>query len=697
MNEVIVSKFDVAGKTYTVEIGRMAKQASGACLISVGETAVLVSAASASKPKAFIDGNVFLPLTVDYKERTYAAGKIPGGFFKREGRSHESEILTSRLIDRSIRPMFPEGWDRETQISAMVVSSDGINDTDVISMIGTSIALMISDIPYDTPIGAVRIGKIDGKLVVNPTTEEQKLSSLDLVVAGTMDSLSMVESGAKELSETEMIEALSLAQSEVKKICEFQLSLPRKQKVAVSIPQVNSTLVNDVCEYAKPFMGEIISRKGKSERDEAWGDFKKETIVKFSEKYPESAVYIVGALEDLFYQSARALVLEKNIRADGRKLDEIRPIECLSSILPRAHGSALFTRGQTQALAVVTLGSPGDMQIMDELNGEYKERFMLHYNFPGFATGEPKPERSPGRREIGHGALAKRALYPILPSQDVFPYTIRIVSDILESNGSSSMASVCGGSLALFDAGVNVKASCAGIAMGLVKEGDKYAILSDIMGMEDHLGDMDFKVAGSRNGITALQMDIKIKGLTVEIMAKALEQARQGRIKILDIMDAALGKPKSTMSAYAPKMVTTQISPSKIGALIGPGGKNIRRIQEETGVKIDIEEDGRVFISSTDSAAVDSAKTMVDFLTAEIEIGKIYKGRVTKIMNFGAFVEVLPGKEGLVHISQLDKTPVKNVSDVVSEGDEITVKAIEIDSQGRINLSRKAALLEGHK
>jgi len=697
MNEVIVSKFDVAGKTYKVEIGRMAKQASGACFISVGETAVLVSAASASKPKAFIDGNVFLPLTVDYKERTYAAGKIPGGFFKREGRSHESEILTSRLIDRSIRPMFPEGWDRETQISAMVVSSDGINDTDVISMIGTSIALMISDIPYDTPIGAVRIGKVDGKLVINPTTEEQKLSSLDLVVAGTMDSLSMVESGAKELSEIEMIEALSVAQSEVKKICEFQLSLPRKQKVAVSVSQVNSTLVNDVCEYAKPFMGEIISRKGKSERDEAWDDFKKAAVAKFSEKYPESAVHIVGALEDLFYQSARALVLEKNIRADGRKLDEIRPIECLSSILPRAHGSALFTRGQTQALAVVTLGSPGDMQIMDELNGEYKERFMLHYNFPGFATGEPKPERSPGRREIGHGALAKRALYPILPSQDVFPYTIRIVSDILESNGSSSMASVCGGSLALFDAGVNVKASCAGIAMGLVKEGNKYAILSDIMGMEDHLGDMDFKVAGSRDGITALQMDIKIKGLTVEIMAKALEQARQGRIKILDIMDAALGKPKSTMSAYAPKMVTTQISPSKIGALIGPGGKNIRRIQEETGVKIDIEEDGRVFISSTDSAAVDSAKTMVDFLTAEIEIGKIYKGRVTKIMNFGAFVEVLPGKEGLVHVSQLAEAHVKNVSDVVSEGDEITVKAIEIDSQGRVNLSRKAALLEGHK
>ena len=689
--EIITKTIEIGGKQLTVETGKLAKQANGACTVRVGDTVVLVTAVAAKEPKEDCD---FIPLTVDYRERTYAAGMIPGGFFKREGRPRDNETLKSRLIDRSIRPLFPESWHNATQVAATVISYDAENDSDLPAMLGTSIALLISDIPFSVPICAVRVGKIEGKLVINPTIPQQKTSVLDLVVSGTEDALAMVEAGAKELPESEMMEALNFAHAEIKKLCAFQKQFKGKEKIKPAELVIDPAIKSAVEEMAVSKAEQILVIAEKETRELAWDTLKKEVKKTLEEKFPESGAAVSFLLEDIFYRKARKLVLEKRIRTDGRKFDQIRPITCEIGVLPRTHGSALFTRGQTQALATVTLGNPRDMQIMDELGGEYKERFMLHYNFPGFATGEAKPERSAGRREIGHGNLARRSLLPLLPTEDEFPYTMRIVSDILESNGSSSMASICGGSLALFDAGVPVKSSCAGIAMGLIKEGDNYAILTDIMGMEDHLGDMDFKVAGTRKGITALQMDIKISGLTTDIMSKALEQARVGRLTILDIMEKAISAPKVDLSKFAPRMVSVNIPQSKIGELIGPGGKNIRRIQEESGAEIEVNDEGRVFISSTDKAAVDLAKQMVEFLTADVEVGKTYKGKVTRILNFGAFVEILPGKEGLVHISQLAEGHVNKVEDVVHEGDEITVKVSEIDSQGRVNLSRKAILLE---
>jgi polyribonucleotide nucleotidyltransferase len=682
---------EIAGKTWTIETGRMAKQANGSCLMRSGDTVVIVNAVANKEPKQDAD---FLPLTVDYRERTYSAGKIPGGFFKREGRPRENEILVSRLIDRGIRPLFPDDWHNETQVTAITLSYDGENSTDILSMNGASFALMLSDIPYTTPLSSVRIGRIDGKLVVNPTISEMKNSDLNLTVSGTEEALAMVEAGANELPEEEMMQALNLAHEEIKKICAFQKTLKGKEKMPVVAPVIDAALISAVESTATAKVAEIVTIADKKTRENTWSAFKKEVVANLTVQFPEQGSVIKAQLEDIFYRQARQLILEKRVRTDGRKLDEIRPITCEVSILPRTHGSALFTRGQTQALATVTLGNPSDKQIMDELGGEYKERFMLHYNFPGFATGEAKPERSSSRREIGHGNLARRALLPLLPTEEEFPYAIRVVSDILESNGSSSMASVCGGSLALFDAGVPMKSSCAGVAMGLVKEGDKYAILTDIMGMEDHLGDMDFKVTGTRKGITALQMDIKVKGLTTQIMSEALTQANKGRMHILDLMQATMEKPHEDLSEFAPRMVTLKIPQSKIGELIGPGGKNIRRIQEESGADIDIEDDGTVFISSEKKDSVELARQMVDCLTADVEIGKIYKGRVTRILNFGAFVEILPGKEGLVHISQLAEQHVKKVEDVVHEGDEVTVKVIEIDNQGRVNLSRKAVLGE---
>lgn len=694
MVEIITNSIEIGGKNIIIETGRLAKQASGSCLVKAGDTTVLVTVAAGKEPKENCD---FLPLTVDYRERTYAAGKIPGGFFKREGRPRENEILKSRLIDRSLRPMFSENWHNETQITSMVLSYDNINDAEIPSIIGASLALMISEIPFNIPVSSVRIGRIDGSYVVNPTIPQQKLSDLDLIVSGTSDALLMVEAGANELSESEIMDALNLAHQEIKKICAFQLSFKSKEKLQIPVLEIDINLKNEVIQIADAKTEQIVTIAEKSSRENSWNKFKKEILANLKEKYPEKENIIVFLLEDIFYKKARRLILDKKVRSDGRTLTQIRPISCQTGILPRTHGSGLFTRGQTQALATVTLGTPQDMQVMDELGGEYKERFMLHYNFPGFATGEPKGERSSSRREIGHGALARRALSPLIPSEDQFPYTIRIVSDILESNGSSSMASVCGGSLALFDAGVPIKSSCAGIAMGLVKEDDKYAILSDIMGMEDHLGDMDFKVAGTTKGITALQMDIKITGLTTQLMSEALEQARKGRLEILDKMESSLSNPREDLSVFAPRMVTLMISPSKIGELIGPGGKNIRRIQEDTGADIDIEDDGKVFISSADKTAVDLAKQLVEYFTADIEIGKIYKGKVTRILNFGAFVEILPGKEGLVHISQLSEQHVKKVEDVVHEGDEITVKVVEIDNQGRVNLSKKAVLFDSKK
>ncbi|MCA6072370.1 MAG: polyribonucleotide nucleotidyltransferase [Endomicrobium sp.] len=687
--ECFKKEIEVTGKKFIIESGKVAKQASGSCVVTVGETVVLVTVVASKDPKSGID---FMPLTVDYRERTYAAGRIPGGFFRREAKPRDSEILVSRLIDRSIRPLFPEYWRNDTQISAIVLSHDGENDSDTAAILGASVALCTSSLPFVTPIASVRIGKINGQLVVNPTISEQKSSVLELVVSGTEEALTMVEAGAQELSEEEMLEALNLARETVKSICLVQKTLPAKVKVTVVAPQQNVALKADIEAEAieKAEAGVVI--KEKAEREIFWASFKKDISAKLIEKYPEESSSAIDAvLEDIFYKKARELVLNKKIRTDGRGLEEIRSITCETDVLPRAHGSSLFTRGQTQALVTVTLGTPGDMQIMDELAGEYKERFMLHYNFPGFSTGEAKGERFTSRREIGHGNLAKRALRPILPSEEDFGYTIRIVSDILESNGSSSMASVCGGSLALFNAGVPVKASCAGVAMGLIKEGDNYVILTDIMGMEDHLGDMDFKVAGTRNGITALQMDIKISGLTIELLTQALNQAKRGRFFILDKMDAAISLPKNDISNYAPRMVTITIPQNKIGELIGPGGKNIRRLQEDNGVKIDIEETGRVSISGTESAGVDCVKEYVEAMTAEVEIGKVYNARIVKLMAFGAFAEILPGKEGLIHISQLSSQRTKKVEDVVNEGDEVKVKVIEIDKQGRINLSIKAA------
>ena len=683
--EFIKTSLTVAGKEISIESGKLAKQANGACVVRVGDTMVLVTAVASSTPK---EGTDFMPLTVDYKERAYSTGRFPGGFFKREAKPKESEILVSRLIDRSIRPLFSEFWRNDTQIVAMVISHDGENPADIISIIGASVALHLSNIPFEKDIASVRIGRINGEFVVNPTIQQREQSDLDLVVSGTQEALTMVEAGAGELSEQEMLDALNLAKEEISKICKFIKELPTKEKLPITEPVIDANLKAEVEAETLPKAQECVTIKEKTQSEVTWATFKKDMQDKLAEKYPEQSALIDYVMEDIFYKEARKLVLTKNIRTDGRALTEIRPITCEVGYLPRAHGSAIFTRGQTQSLATVTLGSPEDKQVMDELTGEYKERFLLHYNFPGYATGEPKPERSPGRREIGHGNLARRGLKPILPEEKDFPYAIRIVSDITESNGSSSMASVCGGCLALLDAGVPIKATCAGIAMGLMKEGDNYVILTDIMGMEDHLGDMDFKVVGTRKGITALQMDIKIDGLTTEIMAKALEQARVGRMEIIGKIEATLPQPRSELSKYAPRMISFVIPQGKIGTVIGPGGKTIKGIQESTGVEISIEEDGTVFISSPNALAVETAKSIVEGLTAEVEVGKEYKGKVTRIMNFGAFVEILPGKEGLVHISKLSKKHVKKVEDVVSIGEEIVVKVDEIDKQGRINLSK---------
>ncbi|MDR1122507.1 MAG: polyribonucleotide nucleotidyltransferase [Endomicrobium sp.] len=681
---------EVAGKKFIVESGKVAKQSNGSCTVRVGDTMVLVAAVASKDSKPGVD---FIPLTVDYRERTYAAGKIPGGFFKREAKPRESEILVSRLIDRSIRPMFPKYWRNETQISAIVLSHDGENESDIASIIGASVALYVSDLPFNMPIASIRIGKIDGKFVLNPTISDQRFSVLDLVVSGTEDALTMVEAGAQECLEEDILEALNLASETIKTICLAQKSFPTKVKTIVPGPQCNMFLKADIESEAIAKVKECIAIKDKNEREFLWASFKKDITIKFVGKYPQELTSTIDViLEDIFYKKVRSFVLNKKVRIDGRGLEEIRPITCEIDILPRAHGSSLFTRGQTQALVTVTLGTPGDMQIMDELSGEYKECFMLHYNFSGFSTGETKSERSTSRREIGHGNLAKRSLSSILPNEEDFGYTIRIVSDILESNGSSSMASVCGGSLALFSAGVPVKAACAGVAMGLMKEGDNYVILTDITGMEDHLGDMDFKVAGTRKGITALQMDIKVTGLTTEIMAKALDQAKRGRFFILDKMDVTVSAPKNDLSGYAPRIATLMIPQNKIGELIGPGGKSIRKIQEENNVKIEIEESGKVFISGIDPVGVGATKEYVESMTAEAEVGKIYKARITKLMSFGAFAEILPGKEGLIHISQLAAGHTKKVEDVVKEGDKVKVIVTEIDDKGRINLSIKATL-----
>ncbi len=678
-----------------METGELAKQANGAVLLTSGETVVLVTAVAAVKPK---EGADFLPLTVDYRERTYAAGRIPGGFFKREGKARDGEILTSRLIDRSIRPLFPEGFTHDVQISAIVLSSDGLVNPDILCMIGASAALAVSNIPFNGPIAAVRIGRINGELIVNPSIPDEEDSDLDLVVAGSKDALLMVEGGANEVTEAVMLDALTLALSEIRKACEAQDQLAHgfiKEKMVWQAPQIPAELKAAIESAARPGLREAVKIAEKGERDARVSGINDAAKKAVAEKFPDSGDLTASVLETIIYEEARRLILEEKRRSDGRGYNDIRPLSSRTGVLPRTHGSAIFTRGQTQALVTATLGTPSDMQIMDELEGEFKERFMFHYNFPGFSTGEPKMDRGPGRREIGHGALAKRSLRAVLPPEEDYPYTIRIVSDILESNGSSSMASVCGGLLALYDAGVPVTKPVAGIAMGLVKEGDKYAILTDIMGMEDHLGDMDFKVAGTPDGVTGIQMDIKIAGISVEMLREALEHARVARMKILEHMNQTLAGPRQEMSVYAPRMVTVQIPIDKIGALIGPGGKNIRRIIEETGAEVEVEDDGSVFISSTDSVAVDRARTQVEGLTATAEVGKIYKGKVTRIMGIGVFVEIMPGKEGLIRMNQLADKFVEKAEDVVKEGEELEVKVLDVDMQGRINLSRKAVTHPG--
>jgi len=682
------------GRPLSIEIGRVAKQADGAALVRYGETVVLVTAVAARDLKLDMD---FFPLTVDYQERTFAAGKIPGGFFKREGRPSEKEILTCRLIDRSIRPLFSEGLRCETQIIAKVLSADRENDPDVIAMLGTSAALHVSDIPFNGPLAGVRIGRIDGRWIVNPTQTQLQESDTDIFLSGSRDAIVMVEGGAQMVQEDEILEALFTGHEAIQPLLAIQEALRRevgKVKREVPLAELDTSVVRRVEELALTKLKQALEVPEKLERYKRIAEVKSEVVAQAGAEFPDKSKHIKGAFEELKRNCFRGLVIQQERRIDGRGLKDIRPIACEVGLLPRTHGSALFTRGETQALVVTTLGTASDEQRVDALLGEHYKKFMLHYNFPPFSVGEVKFLRGPGRREIGHGNLAERALLPVLPAEESFPYTIRIVSEVLESNGSSSMATVCGGSLALMDAGVPVSAPVAGIAMGLIKEGEHVRVLSDILGDEDHLGDMDFKVAGTPSGVTSLQMDIKVSGVTRDVMRQALYQAREGRIHILGIMDQTIASHRENVSGHAPRIITIKVKPDKIREIIGPGGKVIRGIIEATGVKMDVEDDGTVIIASSDEAAAQKAVEMVQRIAAEAEIGKIYKGTVRKIVEFGAFVEILPGTDGLVHISQLAPERVRRVSDVLKEGDEVMVKVLEIDRQGKIRLSRKEALLE---
>jgi len=682
------------GRELSIETGRLAKQAGGAAVVRAGETVVLATAVGSTTPRPEVD---FLPLTCDYQERTFAAGKIPGGFFKREGRPTEKEILTSRLIDRPIRPLFPKGYRCETQVIATVLSHDLENEPDVLALIAASAALELSDLPFAGPIGAVRIGRVDGKFILNPSAAQMERSELDLVVAAGRSGIVMVEGGARMVPEDVILEALFKAQEEIQPILDLQEELKRqagqpKRDAVEEIP--DAAMRADVEAFAMPKVQAALELGSKTERRSALKQVEDDVRLELGLKYPERERELVGEFERLLRHYVRGVILREGKRIDGRGPAEIRPVSCEIRVLPRTHGSALFTRGETQAMVVTTLGTAADEQKIDALVGESYKKFMLHYNFPPFSVGEVRPLRGPGRREVGHGALAERAIAAVLPAEESFPYTIRVVSEILESNGSSSMATVCGASLSLMDAGVPVSHSVAGIAMGLIKEGEEVCVLSDILGDEDHLGDMDLKVAGTKTGVTALQMDIKIGGITREIMREALYQARDGRLYILKLMDSVISEPRPSISAYAPRIVTLKINKDRIRDVIGPGGKMIRSIIEETGVKIDVEDDGTVAIASTDEAQMQRAVEWVQRLTAEPEVGKIYKGKVKKIVDFGAFVEILPGTEGLVHISQLDRTRVKRVSDILKEGDEVPVKVLEIDRSGKIRLSRREALLE---
>jgi polyribonucleotide nucleotidyltransferase len=685
---------DLGGKTLTITTGKMAKLAGGSAVVQLGGTVVLV-AASASKVAS--PNRDFVPLTVDYRERTYAAGKIPGGFFKREGRPTEKEVLSSRLSDRPIRPLFSKQFPYETQIMATVMSSDQEHDSDVLGLIGASTSLNLSDIPFPEPVGGVRVGRIDGQFVIMPTFEQLDESDMDVVVAGTADNIIMVEGGAREIPEADMIAALEFAMDHIQKIVAAQRELvarsgkpKRPLLTGTDISELERTLDASYRDRLR----QAIRIPGKEQRQEEVDRIGVEAAESLKERFAEQANFIPKILHDIERDELRRMVLREKVRADGRGPDDIRKVTVEVGVLPRTHGSCLFTRGETQALAVCTLGTKSDEQRVEELEGQSWKSYMLHYNFPPFSVGEVRPIRGPGRREIGHGALAERAIEPVIPSDTHFPYTIRLVSDILESNGSSSMATVCGSAMALMDAGVPIKAPVAGIAMGLIKEGNEIEVLTDILGVEDHLGDMDFKVTGTREGVTAFQMDTKIGGISFDVLRSALERARKGRFHILDIMESTLREPRAEMSPYAPRITILQIHPDKIREVIGPGGKIIKRITEETGAQIDIEDSGEVRIAAISGESSRRAEEMIRNITEDPEVGKVYQGRVRSVVTFGAFVEIVPGRDGLLHISEIDHHRVARTEDVLNVGDTVMVKVIGVDRDGKIKLSRKALLPE---
>jgi polyribonucleotide nucleotidyltransferase len=684
-----------AGRKLTLETGRMARQAHGATLIQYGETVLLATAVAQDRPTHL----PFFPLTVEYRERTYAAGKIPGGFFKREGRPGEAEVLSARLVDRPIRPLFPDGYMNETQIMIHVLSADQENDADVLAVLGASASLCMSKIPFQSPVAAVRVGRIQGTWILNPTFQQLEFSDVDIVVAGTADGILMVEGGAVEIPEEDIVDALDAAHAGIRELVAMQkefLDGISQPKMAYTPVVPGEDLRERVTELTVERIASAMQVTDKTERNEALRALRDEVQEALAEAFPEHETMIGELLYQSEKNAMRQMILEHGVRADGRKVDEIRDISCEVNVLPRTHGSALFTRGQTQALAVATLGTAQDEQRIESIDvaTETTKSFMLHYNFPPFSTGEAKPLRGTSRREQGHGALAERAIQPLLPAYEEFPYTIRVVSEVLESNGSSSMASVCGASLALMDAGVPLRSSCAGVAMGLIKEGNSVAVLTDILGMEDALGDMDFKVAGTRKGVTSIQMDIKIEGLTVDVMREALERAHKGRLHILDRMDATLNTARSELSRWAPRIITIQINPEKIGDIIGPKGKTIRGIQEETGAQINVDDSGIVTIASVSGEGGERAKERIRAIVAEPEVGVIYEGVVKSTTAFGAFIEIIPGVEGLCHISELQDGRTERTEDVLKKGDVTRVKLLSIDEKGRMRLSRKAALAE---
>ncbi|WP_257349995.1 polyribonucleotide nucleotidyltransferase [Pseudalkalibacillus decolorationis] len=690
-----VYSLDWAGRKLTIEVGNLAKQANGSVMVRYGDTAVLSTATASKEPKNLS----FFPLTVNYEERLYAVGKIPGGFIKREGRPSERAVLTSRLIDRPIRPLFAEGFRNEVQVISIVMSVDQDCSSEMAAMFGSSLALSVSDIPFEGPIAGVTVGRINGEFIINPTVGQKDESDINLIVAGTKDAINMVESGADEVPEEIMLEAIIFGHEEIKKLIEFQEQIASeigKEKMEVKLHQLDADLTEEVRGKFINDIKEAVKVIEKHARRDALNAVTEKVLAEYEED-EEKATEAKEILHTLIKGEVRRLILKDKVRPDGRKIDEIRPLSSDIGLLPRAHGSGLFTRGQTQALSICTLGALGDVQVLDGLDTEESKRFMHHYNFPPFSVGETGFMRGPGRREIGHGALGERALEAVVPSEDEFPYTIRLVSEVLESNGSSSQASICASTMAMMDAGVPLKAPVAGIAMGLISDGEEVTVLTDIQGMEDHLGDMDFKVAGTKKGVTALQMDIKISGINRDTLQEAMFQAREGRMAILDSMMSTIPEPRKELSQYAPKILTMKINPDKIRDVIGPSGKMINKIIEDTGVKIDIEQDGMVFIASSDESMNQKAKQTIEDLVREVVVGEMYLGKVKRIEKFGAFVELFSGKDGLVHISELAEERIPKVEDVVKLGDEILVKVTEIDNQGRVNLSRKAVIKEQKK